>query len=235
MPRTASTPPGNRLIAALSRQDRERLLYHCEPVELRSDEVLGTSGRPIRHVYFPTDSVVSLVVPVPERSRLEAGLVGQEGMLGAPLTLGVAIWPLDAVVQGSGAAWRMPAVPFRRQLGSSAGLHHRLNCYLYVLMRQSAQSAACAHFHVVEARLARWLLMTQDRARSETFDVTQQFLAVMLGVRRVGVTRAAGLLQRRHLIHYRRGRITVRDRDGLKAAACGCYEFDRALYERLLG
>jgi hypothetical protein len=225
----------NRLLTALSRKDRQHLLERCEPVELAFAEVLCESDSPVRYVYFPTDSIVSLVIPVAGHTGLEVGLVGNEGVVGIPVMLGVNLWPLRAVVQGSGPAWRMRAAPFRRELDHSAALRGRLNRYLYVAMRQLAQSAACARFHVVEERLARWLLMTQDRAHHDAFDITQEFLAYMLGVRRVGVTEAAGLLQRRKLIVYRRGHITVLDRAGLEAAACGCYEVEKALYGRILG
>ncbi len=234
MPRANHVPPANRLIASLSRKSREHLLGSCEEVDLKSADVLCESGNPIRHVYFPTDSIVSLFIPLAGHAGLEGGLVGNEGMLGIPLVLGVSVWPLRVVVQASGSAWRMQAAPFRRQLQGSAALHRRLKRYLYVSMQQLAQSAACARYHVVEERLARWLLMTQDRAHSDAFDITQEFLATMLGVRRVGITEAAGLLQRRKLIAYRRGHITVLDRDGLKAAACGCYEIEKAMYDHLL-
>jgi CRP-like cAMP-binding protein len=235
VPRTNPVPPANRLIAALPRKDRQHLLERCEQVELGYADVLCESGKPIRHVYFPTDSIVSLVMPVAGHSGLEVGLIGNEGVLGIPVVLGVNVWPLRAVVQGAGPAWRLPLAPFRRELEHCAALQRRLSRYLYVSMRQLAQSAACTRFHVVEERLARWLLMTQDRAHSDAFDVTQEFLAQMLGVRRVGVTEAAGLLQRQRLIVYRRGHITVLDRPGLEAAACGCYEVEKDMYERVLG
>lgn len=235
MPRTHHARPENRLTAGLSRQHRQHLLANCEQVDLEFADVLCESGSPIRHVYFPTDSIVSLVIPVAGHTGLEVGLVGNEGMLGLPLMLGVDVWPFRAVVQGAGPAWRMRAAPFRLELEHSADLQRRLNRYLYVALRQLAQAAACARFHVVEARLARWLLMTQDRAHSDEFHVTQEFLAYMLGVRRVGVTEAASLLQRRKLIAYRRGHITVLDRGGLEAAACGCYLVDKEVYKRVLG
>jgi CRP-like cAMP-binding protein len=220
----------NRLLTALPRKDRERLMAACEPVDLMFGEILAEPGDPIGHVFFPTESVIALTTPVDGVTHLEVGLVGDEGMLGLSLALGVDIWPLQALVQGAGAALRIEAATFRRELEQSPALQQELKHYLYVVMRQLAQGAACTRFHVVEARLARWLLMTQDRAHSAGFHVTHEFLAYLLGVRRVGVTKAATSLQKRKLIAYRRGDITILDRPGLEAAACGCYQADRAAY-----
>jgi CRP-like cAMP-binding protein len=223
----------NRLLESLPDSDLRRVLAGCEPVELALSQVLFTPGEMIGHVFFPTESFVSLQMPIDDLSSVEVGLVGSEGMLGVPLVLGVNVSPLLAVVQGAGSALRMEAGQFHRELERSPALQRELDRYVVVQLNQVAQSAACTRFHVVEERLARWLLMTQDRSRSSTFHITQEILALMLGVRRVGVTKAAGSLQKRRLIHYRRGNITILDRRGLKAAACGCYKADRDSYDRI--
>ncbi|MGH8660922.1 MAG: Crp/Fnr family transcriptional regulator, partial [Burkholderiales bacterium] len=203
-----TVPAANSLLAALPRRDYLRLLAGLEPVALTFGEVLYEPGQPIRHVYFPNDSVVSLLTLVDGRLALEVGLVGREGMVGIPLALGVGVTSVRALVQGAGTAMRMEAARFRRVFPRCAPLQRVLHHYAHVLMAQVTQTAACNRFHVVEARLARWLLMTRDRVRSPQFRLTQEFLAHMLGVRRVGVTNAAGALQRRNLISYRRGNIS---------------------------
>jgi CRP-like cAMP-binding protein len=225
----------NHLIERLPRKDRLRLLAVAEPVQLVLGRVLCEPGHATRHVYFPIDGFISLVALSGGKPALEVGMVGREGMLGAQLALGVATVPVHALVQGAGAAWRVGAPAFRRELARSAALHRLLDRYLYVLMAQLAASAACLRFHGIGPRLSRWLLMSQDRAHAEHFHVTHEFMAYMLGVRRVGVTVAAGALQRAGLIRYQRGELTVLDRDRLEASACDCYGIDRRSYTQVLG
>ncbi len=224
----------NQLLAALPHKDRLRFLAGCDTVELVFADILCEPGNRIRHVYFPLQGMISLVAPMDGFASLEVGLIGSEGMLGTALVLGVDDSLLHALVQGDGSALRMDAAPFRRELALCPALQRGLHRYVHVMMGQLAQTAACTRFHVVEARLARWLLMTQDRAHSDRFHLTQEFLAYMLGVRRVGVTKAASALQKNNLISYSRGDIHVLDRAGLKAAACGCYQADLTSYARML-
>ena len=224
----------NQLIERLPRRDRLRLLGLCEPVQLVLSDVLCEPGKPTRHVYFPTDGFISLVTLIEGSPGLEVGMVGSEGMLGAQLALGVVRVPLHALVQGAGAAWRVRAGAFRDELARSPSLQRALNRYLYVLMAQLARSAACLRFHQIVPRLARWLLMSQDRAHAASFHVTHEFLSYMLGVRRVGITTAAGGIQSSGLIEYHRGDLTVLDRHGLEALACGCYAADQRSYAEVM-
>lgn len=224
----------NHLIELLPRKDRLRLLALCESVPLVLADVLCTAGALTRYVYFPTEGFVSLVTLVDGEPALEVGMVGREGMLGAQLALGVATAPLHALVQGPGSARRILARDFRIELAASEALQRGLDRYLYVLMAQLAAAAGCLRFHQIGPRLARWLLMSQDRAHSDSFHVTHEFLAYMLGVRRVGITAAAVALQRGGLIEYHRGELKVLDRAGLEAAACSCYLSDSQAYAEAL-
>jgi CRP-like cAMP-binding protein len=231
---TKAVSATNRLLDTLLHKDREQLLANCEHIELTIGEVLYRAGEVVPHVYFPTGGFISLVAPI-DSTNLEVGLVGNEGVLGVTLLLGVDIAPFTALVQGSGTALRITATSFLRILEQSPELHRVLKHYLYVTMSQLAQTAACTRFHLLEGRLARWLLMTQDRAHSDQFHITHVFLAYMLGVRRVGITKAANMLQLRNLISYKRGDITILDRAGLEAASCGCYQADKEIYGRIMG
>jgi CRP-like cAMP-binding protein len=224
----------NQLIERLPSSSRSRLLAICEPIDLAVGEILEEVGTPTRYVYFPTVGFVSLVTAIKGRPTLEVGMVGREGMLGTQLVLGVQTAALHAVVQGAGAAWRINGPAFSKELTRSGVLQRALNRYVYVTMTQLASSASCLRFHQIGPRLARWLLMTQDRAHSDSFHITHEFLAYMLGVRRVGITTAASALQRDGLIEYRRGEIHVLNRRGLKAAACSCYAADREAYASVL-
>ncbi len=223
----------NRLLDGLPASDLRRIVAGCETVELTFAEVLYTPGERLRHVYFPTRGFISLVMPIDESASLEVGLIGNEGMFGIPLALGIDVSPVLAVVQGAGPALRMDAAHFCRELGRSPALQREIDRYVFVHLSQLVQTAGCTRFHVVEARLARRLLMTQDRANANAFHITQEFLAMMLGVRRVGITKAASSLQKRGLIRYSRGNIIVLDRRALKAASCGCYKSDRESYDRV--
>ncbi len=220
----------NHLIELLPRRDRARLLAVCEPFELLLTEVLCEPGQATSHVYFPLEGFISLVVMVEGSAGVEVGMVGREGMLGAQLALGVPTVPVHALVQGQGSAWRVAAPAVRGGRARRPALQRSRNRYVYVVMAQQAASAACLRFHQIGPRLARWLLMSQDRAHSDSFRVTQQFLAYMLGVRRVGITAAAVALQRDGLIAYHRGEMVVLDRGGLELAACGCYAADQRAY-----
>ena len=220
MPRT------NRLLDQLPASDREAVLSGCEAVELLSGAVLAEPGKKIRDIYFPIGSVVSLLVPAKPKAALEVGLVGNEGVWGAPVALGVEISPVRAVVAGGGQAWRMREAEFRREVARLASLRNCLNHYIYQTMAQLMQTASCNRFHFIEQRVARRLLMAADREHSSSFELTHEFLAYVLGVRRVGVTEAASKLQDRKLIVYKRGLVTITDRKGLERASCPCYRWD---------
>lgn len=224
----------NQLIARLPHQSRLGLMKICKPVQLTTAQVLCDGGKPIRHVYFPVEGFISLVTLLDGKPVLEVGMVGREGMLGAQMALGVSAEPLHAVVQGPGSSWRIEASAFRREINGNKALKQTLGQYLHVTGTQLAGSAACLRFHRIGPRLARWLLMTQDRAHSNSFKVTHEFLSFMLGVRRVGITTAASALQRRGLVKYHRGDIEILDRPGLERAACACYALDRKIYSDLL-
>ena len=236
MAASASQPSShNGLLARLSSADRAHLLKGGREVDLEFGETLSDSNERIRFVYFPTTSYISLITPKGASESLEVGLVGSEGVFGITLLLGIDTSPLKGLVQGEGKAIRMSVEHFRRALSERRTFQRVANAYLYVLMAQIAQTAACGRYHPLEERMARWLLMTHDRAGSETFRLTHEFLAHMLGVRRAGVTEAAGVFQKRNLIQYQRGVVRVLNRAGVEAASCACYDALNGLYEQHLG
>lgn len=226
-------PVANRLLAALPSNEYQRLLAGLEPVTLTYGEVLYEPGEPIRYVYFPNNSLVSLLTTVAGHQALEVGLVGPEGMVGVPLALGFGVSSIRALVQGTGTALRMKSAYFLKEFQRSPSLQRELYRYSHLLTAQVTQTAACNRFHMVEARLARWLLMTGDRVLSDRFYLTHEFLADMLGVQRAGVSLAASALQRRKLIRYCRGDISILDRRGLRAASCECYQIIKDMFDNI--
>lgn len=222
---------GNRVLASLTAADYRRLKAQLEPVTLKFGEVLYQPGKTIRYVYFPIDSLISLLTAVDKRRTLEVGMVGNEGMAGMPFILGMGVSGVRALVQGAGSALRMDARSFQIEFDHNPSLQQALYRYTYALMAQISQTAACNRFHDAEARLARWLLMTRDRVRSDEFPMTHEFLAHMLGLRREGVSEAAGELKRRKLITYARGKMNITNPKGLKAASCSCYQIVNTAYE----
>src|SRR2546425_6583011 len=204
--RVASRAPvANSMLAALPRKQYQRLLAGLESVALTFGEVLYEPGERIRHVYFPNDSLASLLTVVAGHLAVDVGMVGREGMVGVPLSLGTDISPVRALVQGAGVAMRMKSARFSEEIRKSPQLREEVSRYTRALMAQITQTAACNRFHVVEARLARWLLMTRDRVRSDEFRLTHSFLGHMLGVRRVGVPTAARAPPKRKLHGCNRG------------------------------
>ena len=207
----------------------QRLKNGLERVELKFGDVLYQPGDIVRHIYFPNDSLLSLLVSVEGNGALEVGMVGREGMVGVPLALGRPASPVRVLVQGGGSAMRMSGTRLARELKKNGGLKRELDRCVYVSMTTAMQIAACNQSHVLAQRLARWLLMVRDRVGSSEFRLTQEFLARMLGVRRAGVNDAASSLQRRKLISYSRGKIKILNLEGVRAASCECYEVIRKL------
>ena len=222
----------NSLLAALPHAEYRRLLASLEPVMLEFGEVLKEPGVPIRHVYFPVDCVVALLTLVEGHEALQAGLVGNEGMVGMPLALGIHISSHRALVQVAGTAMRMKSSAFRKEFLQSKPLQRAVYRYKHALTGQFVQSIACNQFHSLRARFARYLLMTADRARSREIRLTHEFLSRMLGVQRPGVTTAAGDLEKRRLIQCGRGKITILDRRRLSASSCACYRIINRLYKK---
>jgi len=230
---TDFVPPANRVLASIPPKSYKRLQVQLEPVTLEFGEVLYEPGKAIGYVYFPINCLISLLTAVDKRRSLEVGMVGNEGMAGMPFILGMGVSGVRALVQGRGDALRMAAAPFRIEFKRNPPLQEALYRYTYALMAQVSQTAACNRFHEVEARLARWLLMTRDRVGSDEFPLTHEFLAHMLGVRREGVTEAATTLKRRKLINYSRGKLAILDVKRLTASSCSCYQIVKAVFDRV--
>ena len=217
--------PENRLLAALPAKEYQRLFPKLEEISLTYGDNIYERGEIIRRVYFPNSGIISLLSAVEERSLLEVGIVGNEGMIGLALFLGVKTSNNHAIVQGKGFAMRMKTADFLAECENGGSLPRLLQRYTHSLLTQVSQSAVCYRFHPIEARLARWLLMTSDRMETNEFQITQEFLSNMLGVRREGVNKSATNLQHQQLISYSRGNISIINRAGLEAAACKCYAF----------
>ena len=232
---TKRIPVSNLLLASLPRKEAQYFLAHCEPVELVSSEILGEPGEQVRNVYFPIDCFISYVWPISNRTRKVIGMLGNEGMIGLSLALGVRFSLLRFIVQVAGTALLMGAVQFLQIYEKSATLQQKLKAYAYVRMNQLSQTAGCNRFHVVHARLARWILMARDCAHSNEFRITHEFLSYMLGVRRAGITESAGMLQKKKLVSYNMGNLKVLDCSGLEAIACGCYQASKETYKKILG
>jgi len=227
-----SPPPANHLLAAIPRKAYLGMLPRMEPVELVYGQILYEPQGRISHVYFPNNCLVSLLTAVDKRRSLEVGMVGNEGMVGMPMALGIGVSAVRALVQGSGTAMRMTAANFRTEFRDNVPLQRALFRYNHLLMAQISQTAACNRFHDAEARLARWLMMTSDRLHTSEFLLTHEFLSHMLGIRREGVTEAAGVLARKKLIAYSRGNINILNRNGLEEAACTCYRIVKDLQDK---
>jgi CRP-like cAMP-binding protein len=222
--RTQARPAQNRLLASLPDDDQAHLAAVCATVRVESGEVLYEPGQPMRYIYFPIDCLISLLAVAEGRMTLEVGSIGREGMLGASVVLGHETAQVRAVVQRAGRVNRIEAADFVTEFRRTESLHRLLHRYTDSLLSQAIQIAVCSRFHVLEARLARSLLITRDRLQSEKFHLTHEFLAHALGVRRVGVTKAASALQNQKLISYSRGNIEILDSAGLEAVSCRCYE-----------
>lgn len=225
----------NRLLGLLSAADYRRLRPHLRRVQLKYRQSLYRANKPLGFVYFIESGVGSLVNTMANGNAAEVGTIGNEGMVGLPLLLGDDRAPTNVYIQVPGVGLRMPAAQFRKELARSASMRAVMLRYVHALFNQVAQSAACYQFHSIEQRCARWLLMTHDRMNSDEFLLTQEFLAMMLGVQRTGVSVAAGALQRNGLIRYSRGIVTMLDRRGLQRRACECYKVSKREFDRLLG
>lgn len=230
-PMTAE-PQTNKILAALPREEFDQIAAKLRTVPLKLGEILYMPEQKIEHVYFVTSGVVSLLAALENGATVEAGVIGPEGMAGISVILGADSTPNQALIQADGHALRMSSEDIRTEFRKGGKLRDLLLRYTHTLFTQVAQTAACNRLHSIEQRLARWLLLTQDRVDSDEFVLTQDFLSRMLGVRRAGVSVAANTLKQAGLIDYRRGSIIVLDRKGLEKYSCECYGIVRAEYDR---
>ena len=228
-------PAGNRLLAKLPPEEYERLLPHLEHVSFALGEVIYESGGRQSYIYFPTTAIISLLYLMENGSSAEMGMAGNEGLVGVALFMGGNTMPNRAVVQSAGRAVRMQAGDLRDEFARGGAFQRLLLRYTQALLTQMSQTAVCNRLHTIEQQLCRWLLLSHDRLDSDELVMTQELIANMLGVRREGVTHAAGRLQEQGLISYVRGRIKILDRRGLEAAVCECYKVVKDEYDRLLG
>jgi CRP-like cAMP-binding protein len=228
------SPHQNHLLDALPASAYERLASHLKLVPMRLGEVLYESGVQLGHVYFPTTSILSLLYVMKDGASAEIAIVGNEGILGISLFMGGETTPSRAVVQSAGHAFRLKAALLKTEFGRFGPTMHLLLRYTQALITQMAQTAVCNRHHSVDQQLCRWLLLSLDRLQTNELSMTQELIANMLGVRREGVTEAAGKLQGVGLIQYRRGKITVLDRPGVEARVCECYQVVKTEFDRLL-
>lgn len=233
MSKNYRNPVGNQLLAALPKEEYERLIANMEAISLKVKLNAYKPNEPIEYVYFVNSGVISLLNLMEDGTAVEVATVGKEGMVGLPVFLGADSIPGLGMVQIPGDGLRMKVNVFKDKVTPDSALHDLLQRYTQTLFNQIAQSAACNRLHSVEERMCRWLLMTQDRVGQDEFPLTQEFLSQMLGVRRPTVSMSASILQKAGLIRYSRGNITILDREGLEASSCECYKIIQADFERL--
>jgi CRP-like cAMP-binding protein len=227
-------PVGNKLLAALPREEYKRLRPYLEPVSLLFKQCIHEPNEPIDYVYFLNSGVASVLTVLRDGGTVEVATIGNEGMVGTPVLLGTTRFPAEVIAQIPGDGLRMRADVFKRQVLAGSPLHNLLLRYTQALMNLLAQSVACNRLHSVEERCCRWLLLTRDRVESDEFPLTQEFLAQMLGVRRASVSQVAAILQKAGLIRYHRGRLRILDRQGLEAGSCECYQIIKKEFNYLL-
>ncbi len=225
--------PRNQILSQLDQIQLSAFLSSAEMVELSLRQIIYAPNEPIGHVYFPESGLVSIITPLSEGTALESGVIGKEGFAGLSIALGVGFCPAKAICQVEGNAWRIPANRFSELLSTNKIFAKFVYRYIQKFLNQVSQTSACNGSHTVEERCARWLLMTRDRCEEDTFVMTQEFLATMLGVRRTGVNLVAGNFQKANLITYARGRITILNREQLERLCCGCYRATVEAAERI--